>query len=117
MTGFPWETIIKVYRDKLRALALPKLNNYAYDFMSSLVNDYPISEREQEQSVFWIVRDFFESLLTDALQIQRNSSGSGQPKISEEQAVEAALQVWQHRIERGSVLLGFRSIDLKLHSA
>ena len=36
MMGTPWETVIKVYRDRLRQKCFPKLSRYGHDFISCI---------------------------------------------------------------------------------
>ena len=52
LMGFPWETIIKVYRQKLGNRYFDHLNDYCDDFFAFLENDSFISETWQEANVF-----------------------------------------------------------------
>jgi len=108
--GMPWETVIKVYRDRLRNKALRKLNNYAYDFLFSLVHDYESSPKRQRDNVYWTSRDFFERVLDRAYLLREQSIGDN-AEISQDDAVEAAYRTWSHAVEDARILYGFGDID------
>jgi hypothetical protein len=66
----PWETIIKIYRDRLRERSFRRLNEYADDFISSLLIDYQFDENMQKSNVFSIFIDFFTNIFEAAVGLQ-----------------------------------------------
>ncbi|MGB9153648.1 MAG: hypothetical protein WCD70_11235 [Alphaproteobacteria bacterium] len=62
----PWETLIKIYREKLKAKCLPVLEKYLDDFCLALVADYGFSEESQEINAYFLFCDFLAPLLQSA---------------------------------------------------
>ena len=110
LMGVPWETIIKIYRDQLRDVALSKLNNYAHDFLFSVANDYKSSQKKQKDNAYWTTRDFFERILDQSDTIRGEARIDGEER-SENESIETAYLVWSHAVERAHVLYGFRQIS------
>jgi hypothetical protein len=59
---FPWETLIKIYRDRLRHRCCKTLEEYGKDFLLSLTSDYGHSELEQANNVRYIVAEKFNNI-------------------------------------------------------
>jgi hypothetical protein len=112
--GVPWETVIKVYRDKLRSECFPRLNSYANDFVASLVNDYQRYAIDKQSGVHWMARDFVEQIIDDAEELLNRF-----PDIEADYAIDTASDWFSERVSEASVLFGFKSVTaaeiLKLH--
>ena len=108
--GVPWETIIKLYRDKLRDVSFPKLNGHAHDFVFSLVNDYKSPRHQQKETVYWTARDFFDRVLDRRDGLTHDAHAAG-PSVSDDEAISAAHTIWAHAVERQQLLYTFRHID------
>lgn len=62
----PWETLIKIYRDKLKEKCLPVLEKYMDDLCVALTADYGFSEDSQKINAYFIFRDFLRQILQSA---------------------------------------------------
>ncbi|MBE9050903.1 hypothetical protein IQ243_10840 [Nostocales cyanobacterium LEGE 11386] len=63
LSGVPWETLIKIYRKKLKDSSFPTLKEYCNDFINFLTNHINFfSEKEQFLSLISIVSDIFQQL-------------------------------------------------------
>lgn len=110
----PWETIIKIYRDKLRERCVGALEAYAEDFISSLTTDYPNPDSVQKNNFLFIVLDFLS-----------NISDRVQTLIARGQHIEEArlraLEAWQRRVEGRPELQSMSGVTaeeiLKLYKA
>lgn len=58
----PWETIIEVYRERLKNRCCAVLEDYAKDFMLSLTSDYTFTEMEQQRNAIDIAIDKLQDL-------------------------------------------------------
>lgn len=67
--GFPWETIIKDYRNNyLKETHFDHVQGYADNFIHYLRNELNIDKTDSELVVFWIVFDVFLALLSDDIE-------------------------------------------------
>ena len=104
--GVPWETVIKIYRDKLRSECFPRLNSYANDFISVVSNDYKDQYTNKDNGVHWMARDFCEEVVADAEMVL-----NGKPRLSAVEAIEVAVAWFQERVKREPVLYGFKRVQ------
>ncbi len=63
LMGIPWESIIKIYRDKLLEKSFPTLENYAQDFMDFLDNDNPLFPEDVQDNYFKGIVLYYFNLL------------------------------------------------------
>ena len=105
LMGIPWETTIKVYRDKLRSKPMAKLNLYAHDFAFSVDKDYTFHHNRAEENIYWIARDFVTAIARDGESILEESG------VPIRDAFRAALQIAQDGKNRTVTLRAFRSMS------
>lgn len=105
MMGTPWETAIKVYRDRLRDKCFSKLSRYGHDFVSCLHLDYPSSASNQDTNVYWMARDFVKILVAKAEGIIDDAPGVD-PNIVLRSVLDNAIEAKDEAL----VLRNFRDI-------
>lgn len=95
----PWETIIKVYRSKLKRQAFDKLEDYCHHFISFLENEF-FSEENQQNYLKSLLSDYYEYLrdkITDDVNQKINESGSISDKDTKQLIkahIEAEYKDW-----------------------
>lgn len=83
LMGFPWETIIKVYRQKLGSKQLDHLNDYCEDFFRFLEDSF-ISNDWQEQNVTLNFESYLSYLIKKVtIAIDKAVDDSPRKRISE----------------------------------
>lgn len=103
--GTPWETVIKVYREKLRHRCFAKLNRYGHDFVSCIVNDYEFSDERQEENVFWLAHDFISRLAKAGQELVEEDEN-----VAPRDALEAAIEQVRKETESTRVFQDLKNI-------
>lgn len=114
LMGIPWETIIKLYRNRLDSRTFGSVGEYAEDFLSFLRReDQLFSDEEQEWYVESSVYGYFEHIKENIRQIvEETIEGEGkidEPAISESisRTVHAHHKIWNETEVLTSVPAGF----------
>jgi hypothetical protein len=119
LTGVPWETLIKIYREKLGNKSFPKLLDYCNDFISFLKQNTSLfPERDQINYIRGVVSSAFEEI-RDAIHdkviavFEKNEKLS---KLETEEIIESAIQNYYEELEKLEMLPSFSkasAIDFK----
>ena len=95
LTGVPWESLIKVYRQKLGNLSFPELQDYCNDFIDFInkhIKFFP--DDYQTESVISILSDTYKHLQQEiSYAVEQAFSNDIQTKISEELTNKIASEV------------------------
>lgn len=95
LTGVPWESLIKVYRQKLGDSSFPELQDYCNDFIDFInkhIKFFP--DDYQTESVVSILSDTYENLQEEiSYAVEEAFSDDIQIKISEELTDKIASEV------------------------
>jgi len=90
----PWETIIKIYREKLGKQKFDTLEKYAKNFIAFLGNRNPLfPEKQQERRVYGSVRGYFEHQIKDSINEKVNSIIREKGKITERESKQIISDV------------------------
>lgn len=65
MTGIPWETIIKLYRQKLGNKKFQNISGYARNFISYIENKIPVDDRDNDLNIMRILADGYHEVVRD----------------------------------------------------
>jgi hypothetical protein len=88
----PWETIIKIYRNKLNKKSFAKLADYANNFIDYLNKDNPLFPEQQQKdyiyttifSYFRVIKEEIEEKLKSILEQEKEFSNAQVKKITSE---------------------------------
>lgn len=106
--GVPWETIIKVYRSKLKMTKFKTLKEYAnnfIDFVNTSSNNF-IPLQQQEDYVKGNVRGYFK-IIKDKIKEQWDQAIGKQGRLSESQIKDIVKEIISQRLkenEKGTFL-------------
>lgn len=119
----PYETLIKVFREKLGIRSHPSIYDYCNEFLAYLVSDSICSDIDQRKNVSRLARDYFDGVKTgivrNIISHQRNHGKCSQAQIRK--FVEQVIRLENTALEKQPFADGF-SVDcvndvLRVYSA
>ncbi len=82
--GVPWETVIKIYRDKLGQRSFDALEDYAGDFIRFLEDENPLfPDAQEEEHVKWAARTIFGGEIREKIEEELQSASKGRERLDE----------------------------------
>ena len=101
LMGMPWETIIKIYRDKLGHRSLAKVEDYASDFLSFVTERDELFPDEEQllyvehciYSYFRLIEKEFTKCVSKKLEIEKEIDEAGTRRIASD-LINDHFQKW-----------------------